>query len=173
MDSKVKHDSPSKQKISPKGWFWIRTIFAATAVLVIWTLLSSVYVEFAKSVVLGLVKVAGYYREYQPKLSDALMSPAIPFLVLMIGTWGTKLVWNGNRFNWKLTLWTTLGTVGLVAISIYGQYLAFFSSVTGNTSDAITNVISFFIATMPVLVPIILWMVLSYRELGNIFFNKH
>ncbi|NTU61689.1 MAG: hypothetical protein HGA95_05150 [Caldiserica bacterium] len=138
----------------------------------IWTLLSGVYTEFVKSVVLGLVKAAGYYREYQPKVSDALMSPAIPFLVLMIGTWGARLFWNNGKFNLKLTLWTVLGTLGLMFISIYGQYLAFFSSVIGNSSDIMTNVISFFIATMPVLLPIVLWTVLSYKELGNVFFKK-
>lgn len=172
MDSKVKPAWPNKQTLSPKAWFWIRIAITATVVLVLWTLLAGSYVELSKSVVLGLVKAAGYYRQYEPKLSDALMSPAIPFVVLMIGTWGTKLIWKDGRFNWKLTAWTVIGTLFLVAISIYGQFLAFFSSVTGNTSDASTNIISFFIATMPVLVPIVLWTVLSYRELGNIFLKK-
>lgn len=172
MDSKEQPAQTTKKSLNPKTWFWTRMAITAVVVLVAWTLISGIYIEFVKSIVMGLVKAAGYYREYQLKVSDALMSPAIPFLVLMIGTWGTKLFWNNGKFNLKLTLWTVFGTLGLMFVSIYGQYLAFFSSVTGNSSDLMTNVISFFIATMPVLLPIILWTVLSYKELGNIFFKK-
>ncbi|MBP7733602.1 MAG: hypothetical protein KA140_07590 [Caldisericia bacterium] len=172
MDSKEQPAQPTKKSLNPKTLFWVRTAVSAVIVLIVWTLISGIYIEFVKSIVIGLVKAAGYYREYQPKVSDALMSPAIPFLVLMIGTWGAKLFWNNGKFNLKLTLWTVFGTLGLMFVSIYGQYLAFFSSVTGNSSDLMINVISFFIATMPVLLPIILWTVLSYKELGNMFFKK-
>lgn len=172
MDSKEQSTQTDKKSLNHKTWFWVRMTITAVVVLAVWTLLSGFYTELVKSIVIGLVKAAGYYREYQPKVSDALMSPAIPFLVLMIGTWGTKLFWDNNKFNLKLTLWMVLGTLGLMFISVYGQYLAFFSSVTGNSSDLMTNIISFFIATMPVLLPITLWTVLSYKELGSIFFKK-
>jgi hypothetical protein len=172
MDSKKQHSQPTKKGLSKRSWFWIRTTIAAIVVLVFWTLISGAYIEFVKSIVLGLIKAAGYYREYNPKVSDALMSPAIPFVTLMIGTWGTKLIVIDKKINWKLIIAFVFGTLGLIAISIYGQYLSFFMSITGESSAFMTNLTGFLIATGPVLIPIVVWTAISYKEIGSIFFNK-
>jgi hypothetical protein len=171
MDSQ-KQPVGTKKGLSTKAWFWIRMAITAIVVLVVWTLLAPFYINIVKSIVMGMIQSAGYYSEFQPKTSDALMSPAIPFVILMIGTWGMKLLMLNNKPNWKLILWFVLGMFGLIAISILGQYLSFYMAVAGEGSGFMTNLTGFLIATGPVLLPIIFWTAISYKEIGSIFLKK-
>lgn len=155
--------------MSPRAWFWIRLVITAVVVLVVWTLIARFYEGMVKSIIMSLIQSAGYYRDFEQKVSDALMSPAIPFVTLMIGTWGTRLFWKDGKFNWSLVLWFIIGTFALITISVTGQYLSFMMSLTENDSAFMTNLTGFLIATAPVLLPIVLWTVLSYKEIGRIF----
>lgn len=164
-----KQPADYKKGLTPKHWFWIRLSIAAVVILAVWTAIAGLYVELDKSIVMGLIKSAGYYSDFQPKLTDALMSPAIPFVILMVGTWGVKLFWLDGKINWKLILWTVLGIVGLIGISVLGQYLSLYMSLANVNSSFMTNLTGFLIATAPVLIPVIVWTVLSYKEISRIF----
>jgi len=121
--------------------------------------------------VVSLVNAFGYYTNASPKLTDALMSPAIPFIILMIGTWGPGLFMKDGKINTKTILWSLGVLVLLVLLSMLGQFFQVYMGLSGESPFWMVSFTSFLIATGPVLVPIVAWLALSYGKLREIFLS--
>ncbi len=171
MDSKGRHTTKTKG-LSKKAWFWIRMTAVAVIVFVLWWFLAPLYVAMVKGFVSSLIQAAGFYISKEPKLTDALMSPVIPFVILMIGTWGTKLVVKDGKPNWKLFIWFATIAALLLLFSMFGQFLAVYMMTASIESPLLVFVTGFLIATGPVLIPVVAWLGLSHKQLRDIFLVK-
>lgn len=169
MDSKKQPDTKEITQKNKRLWFWIRLAIAAVAVFFLWWFIAPIYVGVISSFVLWMMNLIGFYVDKTPKTTDALMSPVIPFLILMIATWGTKLFYADKKVNWRLIAWTFGVICFLFSISMLGQYIAIYMVTTNTSSDFLVFLGGFLIATGPVLIPIIAWLALSHRELRDIF----
>lgn len=170
MDSK-KQPNTTKELMtnSKKSWFWIRLAITAVVVFFLWWFIAPVYVGIISSFILWIMDLIGFYVNKAPKPTDAIMSPVIPFLILMIATWGTKLLILKNKPNWKLLAWTFGVSCFLFAVSMFGQFVAVYMDTTNSNSDFLVFLGGFLIATGPVLIPIVAWLALSHKELRDTF----
>ena len=162
----------SQKSMSQKTWFWIRIILTAIVVFILWWFIAPGYISMISAIIKTAIKSLGFYTDKNPKLTDALMSPAIPFIILMIGTWGTRLFVVNGKPNTRLMIWFFSLIVALVAFSVLGQYLAVYMAVSNTDSMILVNIISLFISTLPVFLPVVAWLALSYKELQAVFLKK-
>lgn len=169
MDSKKQPNSKELIPKSNKSLFWIRLAITAVVVFFLWWFIAPLYVGIISSFILWMMDLIGFYVDKARKPTDAIMSPVIPFLILMIATWGTKLLVLNNKPNWKLLTWTFVITGILFAISMLGQLVAVYMETTNTSSDFLVFLGGFLIATGPVLIPIVAWLALSHKELRDIF----
>ncbi len=154
--------------MTPKKAFLLRLLLTTVLVFVVWSFIAKQYALFVDNVVAGMVWNAGYYVERSSSVSTSLLSPLIPFLILMIGTWGISFVYKDKKINWNLILWSTVVCVLLLGFTILGQYYAVYMAVSNSMSDMMLNITSFFIATTPVLIPVVAWYALSSKRLTEI-----
>lgn len=175
MDSKKQPNAQElayqleKESKNKRLWFWIRLTATTIIIFVLWWFIAPLYTGIISSVIYWLMDMIGYYVDKTPKNVDALMSPVIPFLILMIATWGTKLFYVSKKINWRLIAWTFGLACLLFAISLLGQYVAIYMATTNTSSDFLIFLGGFLIATGPVLIPIVAWLALSHKELRDIF----
>lgn len=161
----------SAEKAKMRRAFALRMILTIVVVFVLWWFISPFYIALTKSFVVSLVNAFGYYTNASPKLTDALMSPAIPFIILMIGTWGPGLFMKDGKINTKTILWSLGVLVLLVLLSMLGQFFQVYMGLSGESPFWMVSFTSFLIATGPVLVPIVAWLALSYGKLREIFLS--
>lgn len=154
--------------MNPKKAFVLRLLLTTILVFIVWSFIAEQYALFVDNVVAGMVWNAGYYVERASSVSTSLLSPLIPFLILMIGTWGIGFVYSDKKINWSLIVWSVVVCLFLLGFTILGQYFAVYMSVSNSMSDLMLNVTSFFIATTPVLIPVVAWYALSSKKLTEI-----
>lgn len=154
--------------MSQKQAFFVRLIVTAILVFVIWSLFARNYAMMVDSLVVKMVYNAGYFVERASSATTSLLSPLIPFLILMIGTWGVEFIYKDKKVNFGLILWSIVVCIFLLGITILGQYYAVFMAVSNTGSHMMLNITSFFIATTPVLIPVIAWYALSSKKLTEI-----
>ncbi len=154
--------------MSKKITFTIRIILTVIVVFALWTIIARQYASFVDGLVSSMVWKSGYYVERASSEDTSLLSPLIPFIILMIGTWGIELVYKEKKVNYRLIIWSIAICVMLLLFTIFGQYLAVYLSVSRSMTQTMLNITSFFIATVPLLVPILAWYSLSKEKLTEI-----
>lgn len=137
-------------------------------VFALWTMIAKQYASFVDGLVSSMVWKSGYFVERTSGADASLLSPLIPFIILMIGTWGVELVYKDTKFNYKLIIWSIVICAMLLGFTILGQYLAVYLTISRSMTQTMLNVTSFFIATVPLLVPVVAWYSLSKEKLAEI-----
>jgi len=158
--------------MTTRSAFILRISVTTIVVFALWTLIAKWYALLVDSAVSGMIWNIGFYVERSSSVETSLLSPLIPFIILMIGTWGVEFVYRDKKLNYKLWLWFISVCLILLGFTILGQYLAVYMAVSNTFSQTMLNMTSFFIATVPLLVPVVAWYGLSKEKLNQIMLNK-
>lgn len=154
--------------MNEKKAFLFRIIITTIIVFVLWSFFAKQYAFMVDSLVGKMIWNVGYFVERSSAPETSLLSPLIPFLILMISTWGLSFIYIEKRVNTRLIVWSLIVCILLFGFTILGQYLAVFMVVSNTYSQTLLNLTSFFIATTPVLIPVIAWYALSKEKLTEI-----
>jgi drug/metabolite transporter (DMT)-like permease len=158
--------------MTTRSAFILRIFVTTVVVFTLWTLIAKWYALLVDSAVSGMIWNIGFYVERSSSVETSLLSPLIPFIILMIGTWGVEFIYRDRKLNYKLLLWFIFICLMLLGFTILGQYLAVYMAVSNTFSQAMLNMTSFFIATVPLLVPVVAWYSLSKEKLNQIMSKK-
>ncbi|HOO97161.1 MAG TPA: hypothetical protein PKV16_02660 [Caldisericia bacterium] len=158
--------------MSKKVAFTIRLVVWTVVIFALWSLIAKMYAQLTTDIVKSWIWNIGYYIEGAQKAENSLLSPVIPFLILMIATWGREFIVIDKKINLRIILWTLGISLLLFAFTIYGQFLINYISLPSVQATSLRiNVISFLVSTGPFLIWIVSWFVLSRDKLTEIFYS--